>query len=144
MRTRFISPVPRAVFLAAVLITAVLVTSGMRPHAAEASGPAQFCYDVFLYAGGTQDASNTCVHGAAHSLTTVQAKSTGTAAVCVGGFTQGSVTAGDWSATYGGPSCGGAGGGFVYHNSYGDVEYPALHNHSTFQSRFEGLFYYNY
>ena len=107
---------------------------------AQAAGPAQYCTGVFLYAGGTQNSSNTCVHGGGHQLTTTQGKSQGTAATCVGGFDQ---TYGNWAYYYGGPACGGAGGSWVYHDSYGDPEYPALHNHSTFQSRFDGLFYYN-
>jgi hypothetical protein len=131
--------VKRMTLLCACLAAGALLWAA---STARADGPAQYCYSVFLYAGGTQDSSNTCVHGVSHRLNTVQAKSEGTAASCAGGFNQPSVNYGNWSATYGGPTCGGDGGNWVYHDSYGDQEYPALHNHSTFQSRFDGLFYY--
>ncbi len=135
-------PQPIRRLLVAVVLAAAMALS-IHGGAAHAAGPAQYCTSVYLLQGGFQDSSNTCVHGGGHQLTTVQARSQGTAAACAGGFDQPSLSYGNWSYYYGGPSCGGANGAWAYHDSYGDPEYPALHNHSTFPSRFEGLFYYN-
>jgi hypothetical protein len=103
-----------------------------------AAGPAVYCGGVFL------PSATTCVHGNNWPLARVrgvserQDGSRGSAATCVGSQrTRG-------GSTVDGPFCGAPGqyadSGFL--GVVTEQAYPALHNHSTFQSRFTGQFYY--
>lgn len=100
----------------------------------QALGPAQYCTAVLLASAGD------CIHGGQNLVQHNQGRSTGVAWTCVG------VLAGTvpWSQTLRGPYCTNSDGQWAYSPDYSPrpFGYPALHNHSTFQSRFEGLFYY--
>lgn len=101
-----------------------------------AYGP--FCQSVLIGSG------NTCIAGTPRNIQQVNGQSIsettggpGSAMVCVGGKTYASDAA-PWLPSY---VCGGAGQYTqtpYYSNGVGCCTYPALHNHSTFTSRFTG------
>lgn len=118
----------------ALVLTLGCLTTLSTTGTSLAYGPAQYCTSVLLASAGD------CVHGGQNQVQHNQGRSTGQAWTCVG------VLAGNvpWSQTLRGPYCTNTDGAWVYSPDYSPrpIGYPALHNHSPFQSRFEGLFYY--
>jgi len=147
-RCRWRRPVPsyrlasRLPLTLAALATALAVLA-LLPSLASAAGPALYCDGVLLDGGNTTVQRSTCVHSNSRSLTQVAGESRradgtrGNAATCVG-VNNGPYT----TSTNVYNVCGGA-GQEVRSGYLGFTGWPAIHNHSTFQSRFTGWFYYN-
>ncbi|MFL5816243.1 MAG: hypothetical protein ACJ76L_01450 [Conexibacter sp.] len=126
-------PLRTRVLMLAVCVAALCLAFASSAFATP-NPPANFCMDVRLPSGGS------CVHGVGHGLQEVDGWSIGTAATCVGAH----ATSSPSSANTIGPYCGAA-GATAYtpdYNSPGIYGYPSLHDHSSYQSTFEGKFYY--
>jgi hypothetical protein len=121
-------------FLRIALSVAVTVGASLGVITSSASAGA-FCSNVLLQAGGTNDLTNTCIHGASHAIHHVDATASTNAMSCAGGTNHSNTP--DWIES---PPCCPYDMCMAEWAPYGTLAYPALHNHSTHQGRFDGYF----
>ena len=124
----------RASLKAVLACSIVAAALSLGAFASPASAGA-FCSNVLLQAGGSDSFSNTCIHGGSHRIFSDSAYATSSAMSCVGGTYHSYQI--DW---YSSPPCCPTDGCYVSWTPNGPQVYPALHNHSTHQGRFQGDF----